>query len=505
VERRNFLRGGTSALIGAPAAVRKARGEIRLLGLPAPRSFPEVVLFGFDDWAFPFRSNVEKHLFPASNPRMVLRHGPPGSHDEVLLYYGTVIRIGETLHMWYTGNYGPEANQIGYERVNCCVCYAHSGDGVKWEKPELGLVEFNGSRRNNIVDFPDHRMWSTCAVLHDPEEGDPARRFKMAYEADVGGKKRFCVAFSPDGFGWKPHRNNPVGPFLEMSGIARHGGLYYVSGQGEFTGTSPLGARRLVTFASADFETWSPCGAVGMDRAPDLVGPSGDDRQHQFEEIHLGAALWNRGNVLLGTYGQWHGHPSGDRRRVTMDLGLAISYDGLHYHEPIPNFRLVPAREQPESPANVEPALMQGQGMENLGNQTLYWYSLWRGAAGSGVRLVTWPRDRLGALKPYRPLDARAISCPFEIHDGSARVLVNASGLGPNSVLRVGLLDVGFRPVVGFGAADSITIGDNGFDMPVRWGSVERLPEQKVLRLDVQFGGVRPEDARLHAIYLRAS
>ena len=31
------------------------------------------------------------------------------------------------------------------------ICYAVSQDGIKWEKPELGLVEFNGSKQNNIV------------------------------------------------------------------------------------------------------------------------------------------------------------------------------------------------------------------------------------------------------------------------------------------------------------------------------------------------------------------
>jgi len=46
--------------------------------------------------------------------------------------------------------------------------------------------------------------------------------------------------------------------------------------------------------------------------------------------------VWNRGNVLLGIYGQWHGDRSGDRHLVTMDLGLVLSNDGLHYRSPFP-------------------------------------------------------------------------------------------------------------------------------------------------------------------------
>src|SRR4051794_17640169 len=121
----------------------QASSQILLPTLPDPTPLSEVVMFGFDDRAFPYRNRVETRLSPGQSPRVVLDHGPVGSHDEVLLYYGTVIRIGDTFHMWYNGNYGPYQNNIGYERVYCCICYATSKDGVNWEKPELGLVEFN--------------------------------------------------------------------------------------------------------------------------------------------------------------------------------------------------------------------------------------------------------------------------------------------------------------------------------------------------------------------------
>ena len=94
-----------------------------------------------------------------------------------------------------------------------------------------------------------------------------------------------------------------------------------------------------------------------------------------YEEVHLGAALWNRGNVLLGIYGQWHSTANGDRRLVTMDLGLTVTHDAIHHVEPIPGFKIIPSREQPGSAAFDQPALMQGQGMENVGDKTFYWYS----------------------------------------------------------------------------------------------------------------------------------
>ncbi|MCX6621334.1 MAG: hypothetical protein NTY38_09675, partial [Acidobacteria bacterium] len=429
------------------------------------------------------------------------RHGEPGSHDEVLLYYGSVIRIGDTFHMWYTGNNGPLLNHIGYELTNCALCYASSKDGVHWEKPALGLVDYKGSKRNNICELDQPTLWSTAAVLHDPEDPDPNLRFKIAYEARFQGALQFCVAYSADGFRWKKSPRNPVAPFLEMAGITRFRGLYYVNGQPAFSAHGPNKVRRLATYVSEDFEYWSPCPALGLDRSTDLTGPSRDADANQEEEIHLGAALWNRGNVLVGIYGQWHGHPSGDRRWVVMDLGLALSHDALHFREPVPGFRIIPAREQPEGARGIAPALMQGQGMENFGDRTLYWYSPWRGTENSGVRMVSWQRDRLGLLKPFLPRAPRAVSCPIRVARGPARLFVNAGGLGKNSQLRVSLLREGFRPIPGFSDGEGAIVGNSGLRLPVRWGSRDVLPEG-VFRVDIRFEGARPEDAGLYAVYV---
>jgi hypothetical protein len=479
---------------------------IELPALPHPAPLPDATLFAFDDWAFPFYDYAEIHLTPGANPRLVLDHGSDNSADGVLLYYGTVIRVGDTFHMWYNANFGPLQNTIGYERVNCLICYATSKDGIQWVKPSLGLFGFRGSRDNNIVDFRDPTLWSTAAVLYEPTDPNPARRFKMVYEvATPAMGTRFSVAFSPDGLRWRHSPHNPVGPNLEMSGVTKFRGLYYVNGQAS-RGQHRTSARRLMTFASPDFERWSPCAALGLDRAGDRLGPSVEDGPHELEQIHLGAALWNRGNVLLGIYGQWHADPSGDRRRVVMDLGLCLSHDAIHYREPIPGFRFIPAREQPGSPKDVGPALMQGQGMENVGDRTLYWYSLWRGTAGSGVRMVSWPRDRFGMLKPSSANQPRAITCPLRVTEGVGYVYVNASGLGAHSRLRVELLDVGFQPISGFSAAAAPVLDTDGFRVPVRWqGGNSVTQTQGLVRIDVRFEGDRPEDCRLHAVYVSSS
>src|SRR5688500_16011241 len=66
-----------------------------LPSLPLAEPLSEAVLFGFDDRSFPFQHHVHTHLTMGQRPQIVLRPGLEGSHDEVVLFYGTVLRIGD--------------------------------------------------------------------------------------------------------------------------------------------------------------------------------------------------------------------------------------------------------------------------------------------------------------------------------------------------------------------------------------------------------------------------
>ncbi len=77
---------------------------------------------------------------------------------------------------------------------NVYTCLADSDDGLQWTLPDLGLTDFQGSRANNIV-----REGRAFRVLGDPQDPDPARRYK-AIAKEGGG---FLALFSPDGLRWK--------------------------------------------------------------------------------------------------------------------------------------------------------------------------------------------------------------------------------------------------------------------------------------------------------------
>lgn len=66
------------------------------------------------------------------------------------------------------------------------ICVIESEDGIRWERPNLGVYEFNGSRDNNIVVeksmFPGLRSMDSCFVMYDE---NPAPVVPERYKATV--------------------------------------------------------------------------------------------------------------------------------------------------------------------------------------------------------------------------------------------------------------------------------------------------------------------------------
>jgi hypothetical protein len=57
-------------------------------------------------------------------------------------------------------------------------CYATSGDGVHWDKPSLGIQEFEGSTDNNLVATPGRLGPGSIMFLPDAPLG-PESRYTM--------------------------------------------------------------------------------------------------------------------------------------------------------------------------------------------------------------------------------------------------------------------------------------------------------------------------------------
>jgi hypothetical protein len=481
-------------------------------------SHGEIVLFAFDDYSLPFSKGLLLELVPARKSSVnqgtgadvpyvtrplhpnkpVLPVGRPGDPDHPrVYYYGTVLRIGDEFRMWYTGWDKDRKRQ---------VCYAVSRDGIEWKKPDLGLVEYNGNRHNNLVlsDGGGPVKAVFCLILHEPEDPDPSRRFKMIREETP---LAVMAAFSPDGLRWTDSPINPVlkGSGLETGGLIRFDGHYYLNGQGGAVPHPVQGARKrkMTTHLSWDFEHWTEAAHVSFRRNNLPPRPLSSFSIHQGEQVHMGASLWNRGNVVLGIYGQYHNQRD-DRRYSSCDLGLIVSRDAIHFKEPVPDFKIVPAYEEADF---AEPRLIQGQGFENVGDRTFFWYSIWVAfnmETPTGVRLATWDRDRLGyfTAAPGQE-DVHFLSKALEPMPQGASLYVNADGLSASSQLRVEILDHQLRPVPGYSDPDSVPLQKSGFREQVTWGGGRQVYGlDRPFRIRVNWEGSHQEKARLFAVYV---
>ena len=172
-----------------------------------------------DDYLIERMTNTEPKLNPAlkvdNNP--VLRPERPWEGNAVrmggALSRGVFFDEEEGLFKMFYECIKPEPRVVDGEFVNIDTqppipCLATSEDGINWDRPSLGLVEYDGSTDNNII--PDDRYLHY--IFYDSHEDDPARRFKgfkRAGDTQTPGMT-IDLFFSPNGFDWTPYENNPV-------------------------------------------------------------------------------------------------------------------------------------------------------------------------------------------------------------------------------------------------------------------------------------------------------
>ncbi len=498
----------------------------------------EAVLFPFDDYSIPFRKDVLMTLVPGSRQpgehrenasyepnhpgKPVLEVGGPGTCDSVELVFPSIARVGDGLRMWYMarGNSETTATELGGgdpidEQRR--YAYATSKDGINWEKPSLGLVEYNGSKDNNLVDVDAGNAW---CVACDPDDEDAEKRFKMI---SMGEAMRLRVHYSADGLTWTNgrivgHGIEPAGPPFKLNGC------WYVNGQGgpgPWNKTIPhpvdgASKREMLTWASYDFETWTHAAVPSFRRDPQPPRPIPDFEWHRGEQVHQGAHLWDRGNVVVAFYGMYH-NETNDRLFATMDLGLLVSHDAMHFREPVPDFKIVRCFEERhlENPSFGSGTRLLQAGYANIGERTLHFYSTWDYPSRGMVRVATWPIDRLGFFsavsKPifqgegYRdvPVEPHVISCPLRPDRTEAGLWLNADRLGEHSQLRVELLDLGFHPIPGYSGEDCVLVAESGFRQRVSWKQGDIIGHfDHPVRVRISWEGIRPEDAQLWAAYV---
>lgn len=160
--------------------------------------------------------------------------------------------------------------QAGSHPLYCC--YAESDDGIKWRKPEVGLVEFKGSKANNIV-IASGKVGNMNPDAGHPaifKDDNPAAAPDARYKAILrSNSPKGLLAFkSPDGLHWSPMSEKPVitdGAFDSQNlafwdgarGEYRAYWRYFTGGVTDEKNWKPTGDRAIRTATSKDFLQWS--------------------------------------------------------------------------------------------------------------------------------------------------------------------------------------------------------------------------------------------------------
>jgi len=210
----------------------------------------------WDDWLIAERKEVTLKLHQPVAQEVVMEFNLPWEGSTSA--YVTVFADGNLWRMYYRGsNYDCGSRKATHPEF---TCYAESSDGINWRKPELGLIEFNGSRKNNII-------WENEIGSHNftPfKDTNPRAKKEERYKAVGVGKGGIYGLYgfaSSDGIHWRLFKNSPLissGAFDSQNTVFydRRDKIYRAYLRG-WTGNNFQGIRTIRLSTSRDFENWS--------------------------------------------------------------------------------------------------------------------------------------------------------------------------------------------------------------------------------------------------------
>ena len=287
--------------------------------------------------------------------------------------------------------------------------YAVSDDGIVWEKPKLGLLEYNGSTDNNLC------MRGMGPVIKDEDEEDPRRRYKMIVKGPTA-KHGIRAAYSADGIHWSEGalidvdvwrapdgsqsfdltRPTDVVALIKDDGDPDPQRRYKMVWQAYATPNKPgpeLVRTKCIGFG-ADIEhfTASPDNPI-------LHPNDGLEQENHFLMLAPYASHW----LLLYEYAWYMPDGTGKFGAYSGDIRLAASRDGEHYQRVLPHQKVI---ERGPRGAWDSGFLVISDKPVVRGDEIHLYYT------GSGEEWTSWPTfgnrpdsapmPSTGSLRPFR-------------------------------------------------------------------------------------------------------
>lgn len=219
-----------------------------------------------DEFLIEKLTNAERQLHRPTARDVSIVHDEPWEGN--ISYYHTVFEDEDLYRMYYRG--GHSGGRTSYPDANKhqVVCYAESKDGINWVKPTLGLVEFAGSKENNII-------WQGIGQHNFVpfRDTNPDCAPEAKYKAIGHGSGGLYVFRSADAIHWELIRDTPV---ITKGAFDSQNLAFYDSVRGryvDFHRGFKDGVRAIMTCTSPDFVNWTE---------PEWIEISDGRREHLY-------------------------------------------------------------------------------------------------------------------------------------------------------------------------------------------------------------------------------
>ncbi len=380
--------------------------------------------------------------------------------------YVTILKDADQYRMYYLAG-----GDLSRERT----CLALSKDGVHWERPRLGLFEFNGSRENNIIwtgKYPtacEAHNFSPFIDLNPAASGD--QRYKAVTLTRLGeGRNRrgnvLLAMASPDGIHWRKLREEPI---LTEGAFDSHNTAFWDTNRKQyvcFLRENHQGRRSIALATSSDFIQWT---------RPQLLDFGPTPPEHLYTN---GIVQYFRApHIYLGFPARFI--PPTDRNRIGLeqrqtdglsDAVFMCSRDGRHWDRSFMEALIRPGPD-PLNWGGAHGNSFPAWGILPSNGETISIY--WADHYGNYPNMHLTPRLWRGTVRtdgftslsfPYR--GGELITKPLRFAGASLVINYATSAAGG---VRVEIQDSEGKPISGFALEDCIEFWGDEIERVVAW------------------------------------
>jgi len=394
--------------------------------------------------------------------------------------YGTVMWDDGLLKMWYHA----------YTSGAYYNLYATSNDGIQWEKPNLGIIDFEGSKDNNLfltvsTDVENPQLYKGGGKCHNPSvikrpwEPDPEKRWALfCYSQEY---RHSRVAFSPDGLRWTFVPETVEKALFSSSDVLNY---FWDTYQNRYACTWKSGNRRgravgIVT--SKDGLSWTkPVEGpvfVADDLDPDATQIYGMP-VFPYQGLYIGMPwIYNARWFKYGGYTDQRLYESEADSPCTMDVQLAWSWDLINWTRPPGRKQFIARGEEGRFDSDM---IYTARAPVQVGDELYFYYGGWNKPhnnlkALSAIGLAKLRLDGFCSMRAGEQ-EGRLISRREPMH--VAKVTINAK-TSPDGYVLAELLDKHNNVIEGFSREDCVPFTGDSVDHVLTW-SRPALPEEMV-------------------------